>query len=43
MQDAAGATVALISYNGRVWTTERDWQQRREITGSALHADGGAR
>ena len=29
--------IALVSYNGRVWTTERDWQRRTEITGAALH------
>jgi len=26
-----GKLVALVSYNGRVWTTERRWQDRKEI------------
>lgn len=26
-----GTLVAYISYNGRVWTTEKDWKNRREI------------
>jgi hypothetical protein len=43
VQDADGKTVALISYNGRVWSTERDWQQRHEITGADLHVEGGTR
>jgi hypothetical protein len=45
---AVGGTraIARVSYNGRVWTPERDWQKRTEITGPALHASpvqGGAR
>ncbi len=46
---AIGTTraIARVSYNGRVWTPERDWQRRSEITGAALHgaplAKGGAR
>ncbi len=26
-----GKMVALVSYNGRVWTPERRWQDRKEI------------
>ena len=38
VRDDAGRVVALVSYNGRVWTTERNWKKRTEIVGEALHA-----
>ena len=28
---ATNKVVALVSYNGRVWTPERQWQKRQEI------------
>ena len=32
VRDAATSrVVALVSYNGRVWTPERDWRKRTEI------------
>jgi hypothetical protein len=32
VRDAAtGGVEALVSYNGRVWTPERDWRRRKEI------------
>lgn len=32
VRDAAtGKVAALVSYNGRVWTPERDWRRRTEI------------
>ena len=36
-----GKLVALISYNGRVWTTERNHADRREIVGRDLDVEGG--
>ncbi len=43
VRDGAGRIVALVSYNGRVWTPQRDWRQREEIAGAALHQEGGPR
>jgi len=42
VKDGAGKVIALVSYNGRVWTPARDWRQQVEITGEAL-TKGGAR
>jgi len=36
-------TIARVSYNGRVWTGQRDWQKRTEIVGDALGVEGGPR
>ena len=30
--DESGAKVAIISYNGRVWTPDPNWKDRKEIT-----------
>lgn len=37
VRDAAGKVVAVISFNGRCWTPQRDWKKRTEI------ATGGGR
>lgn len=29
--DATGERVAMVSYNGRLWTPENDWRKRRPI------------
>ncbi|MCA9317792.1 MAG: hypothetical protein KDB73_20070 [Planctomycetes bacterium] len=43
VRDAANRTIARVSFNGRVWTGQRDWQQRTEIRGAALDVEGGPR
>ena len=42
VEDESGEIVAYVSYNGRVWTPERNWERRREITGSGLRGEGDA-
>jgi hypothetical protein len=42
VKNEAGKVVAVISFNGRVWTPARDWRKQVEITGEAL-TRGGAR
>lgn len=42
VKDAAGKVIAVVSYNGRVWTPARDWRKQIEFTGEAL-TKGGAR
>ena len=29
--DATGERVAIVSYNGRLWTTENDWRKRQPL------------
>jgi len=29
--DSTGERVAMVSYNGRLWTPENDWRKRRPI------------
>jgi hypothetical protein len=29
---STGKIVALVSYNGRIWTPQRDWRERKEIS-----------
>jgi glutamine cyclotransferase len=33
-----GKLVAYISYNGRLWTTEKNWSDRKEIKLAAAYA-----
>lgn len=40
VRDATGRRVAVVSYNGRVWTPERDWRKQTEIV---VAPEGGAR
>jgi len=43
VRNAANRTIARVSYNGRIWTGQRDWQKRTEITGADLEVEGGPR
>ncbi|MFQ5845800.1 MAG: hypothetical protein ACE5JG_12525 [Planctomycetota bacterium] len=31
-ETATGRVIALVSYNGRVWTPERNWRDRKEVS-----------
>ena len=31
LDDATGERVAMVSYNGRLWTPENDWRKRKPI------------